>query len=161
MYSKGEEAYSNIFLLLLFYFFVVIVPVFAALPLTNITEYTLKEKKLYLSSVVDHTRCLLLFYSSNVWIYIHTYTWSFLCIYIYYCWRLLSVFLSLIFSRFLLLIDMVQNDYFFILMYICMVRKKKRGGLISFFRHNRSSSFSSTVHYRWKGHHMIVPKHLI
>ncbi len=107
-------------LLLLFYFFVVII-VFAALPSTNITEYSLKEK-MHHFSLVDHTRCLLLFYSSSVWIYIYIYL--ILLIYIYYCWQLLS--LSLSFSLFfLLLIDMVQNDYFFILMYIFFSEKEK------------------------------------
>ncbi len=139
----------------IFFCFVVVI-VFAALPSTNSTEYSLKEKT-HLSSVVDHTRCLLLFYSSSVWIYMHIYL--ILLIYIYLL--LLTASLSLIFFLFFsLLIDMVQNDYFYSNLYFVWW-ERKRGGLISFFRHNRSSSFSSTVHYRWKGHHMIVPKHLI
>lgn len=55
-------------------------------------------------------------------------------------------------SDFFCLVDIVQNDYFYANVYFVWWerRKKMGGGLISFFRHNSSWSFSSTVHYRWK-----------
>jgi hypothetical protein len=103
----------------IFFYFVVVI-VFAALPSTNITEYSLKEKT-HLSSVVDHTRCLLLFYSSSVWIYMHIYL--ILLIYIYLL--LLTASLSLIFFFFFLSWSIWFKTIIFILMYILYGEKEK------------------------------------